>query len=39
MADEDYEKAANEFMDSRWSEQVGRRALTVTEMIRKGGYV
>jgi lysozyme len=39
MADEDYEQAANEFMDSRWSEQVGRRAVTVTEMIRKGGYV
>jgi GH24 family phage-related lysozyme (muramidase) len=39
MADEDYEQAANEFMDSRWSEQVGRRAFTVTEMIRKGGYV
>ena len=36
MADEDYEKAANEFMDSRWSEQVGRRAYTVTQMIRKG---
>ena len=39
MADEDYEKAANEFMDSRWSEQVGRRAYTVTQMIRKGSYV
>ena len=39
MANEDYEKAANEFMDSRWSEQVGRRAYTVTQMIRKGSYV
>ncbi len=39
MADEDYEKAGNEFMDSRWSEQVGRRAYTVTQMIRKGSYV
>jgi len=39
MSEEDYEKAANEFMDSRWSEQVGRRSYTVTQMIRKGSYV
>ena len=38
MAAKDYEKAADEFMDSRWSQQVGQRAVTVTEMIRTGEY-
>ena len=33
-----YEIAANEFMDSRWSQQVGNRAVEVTEMIRTGEY-
>tara|TARA_R100000808_G_scaffold11917_1_gene30134 strand:+ start:1522 stop:1953 length:432 start_codon:yes stop_codon:yes gene_type:complete len=33
-----YELAANEFMDSRWSQQVGQRAVEVTEMIRTGEY-
>ena len=36
MAEEDYETAANEFMDSKWSSQVGRRAYEVTQMIRTG---
>ena len=38
MASKDYDKAADEFMDSRWSQQVGQRAITVTEMIRTGEY-
>ena len=33
-----YEIAANEFMDSRWSQQVGNRAVEGTEMIRTGEY-
>ena len=33
-----YEIAANEFMDSRWSQQVGDRAVEVTDMIRSGEY-
>ncbi len=38
MAHGQYEIAANEFMDSRWSQQVGNRAVEVTEMIRTGEY-
>ena len=38
MAAKDYDKAADEFMDSRWSQQVGQRAVTITEMIRTGEY-
>ncbi len=38
MASGSYDLAANEFMDSRWSEQVGQRAVEVTEMIRTGQY-
>ena len=38
MAKKQYEEAANEFMDSRWSQQVGNRALEVTSMIRSGEY-
>ena len=34
----DYEMSANEFMDSRWADQVGYRAYEVTEMIRTGVY-
>ena len=34
----DYEMSANEFMDSRWANQVGYRAYEVTEMIRTGVY-
>lgn len=33
-----YEKAADEFLDSRWAKQVGQRALDVTHMIRTGEY-
>tara|TARA_Y100000114_G_scaffold44258_1_gene39858 strand:- start:1305 stop:1727 length:423 start_codon:yes stop_codon:yes gene_type:complete len=34
----DYEKAAEEFLDSRWAVQVGNRALDVAHMIRTGEY-
>ena len=38
MSREQFDIAADEFMDSKWSEQVGSRALEVTEMIRTGEY-
>jgi lysozyme len=38
MARGDWRAAADEFMDSRWSKQVGNRAKTLTEMIRTGKY-
>ena len=38
MAVGDYEKAADEFLDSRWAKQVGRRSLDVAHMIRTGEY-
>ena len=38
MSTEDFDRGADEFMDSRWSEQVGNRATEVTEMIRTGEY-
>lgn len=36
MAAGDYEEAADEFLDSKWSGQVGHRATELTEMLRKG---
>ena len=38
MSREQFDIAADEFMDSRWSQQVGNRAVEVTEMIRTGEY-
>ena len=38
MSREQFDIAADEFMDSRWSQQVGNRAIEVTEMIRTGEY-
>tara|TARA_R110001599_G_scaffold352053_1_gene585763 strand:+ start:263 stop:685 length:423 start_codon:yes stop_codon:yes gene_type:complete len=38
MAKGDWRAAADEFMDSRWSKQVGNRAKTLTGMIRTGEY-
>lgn len=35
----DWDKAANEMLDSRWSQQVGNRALELAKMIRTGAYV
>tara|TARA_R110002124_G_scaffold65862_6_gene180005 strand:+ start:801 stop:1220 length:420 start_codon:yes stop_codon:yes gene_type:complete len=34
----DYDRAADEFLDSRWANQVGARAITITDMIRTGDY-
>lgn len=38
MGRRDYDKAADEFLDSKWARQVGNRAIEVTDMIRKGYY-
>lgn len=38
MARDDFEEAADEFLDSRWATQVGDRATDVTNMIRTGRY-
>ena len=38
MSREQFDIAADKFMDSRWSQQVGNRAVEVTEMIRTGEY-
>ena len=38
MSREQFDIAADEFMDSRWSQQVGNRAVEVTEIIRTGDY-
>ena len=38
MSREQFDIAADEFMDSKWAQQVGTRAIRVTEMIRDGEY-
>ena len=38
MAENDFDEAADQFMDSRWSSQVGQRAVEVPEQIRTGEY-
>ena len=38
MSREQFDIAADEFMDSKWAQQVGNRAVRVTEMIRTGEY-
>lgn len=38
MAEGRYQEAADEFLDSRWAQQVGNRADEVTDMIRTGRY-
>ena len=38
MEDKQYDKAADEFMDSKWARQVGSRATEVTDMIRYNTY-
>lgn len=37
-SESDWERAADEFLDSRWATQVGNRAIEITEMIRTGEY-
>tara|TARA_R100001244_G_scaffold38310_1_gene34722 strand:+ start:167 stop:589 length:423 start_codon:yes stop_codon:yes gene_type:complete len=38
MSEGDWDNAADQFMDSRWSDQVGIRAKNLTNMIRSGAY-
>jgi len=38
MSEGDYDTAADEFLNSRWAEQVKGRAPELAEMIRKGEY-
>jgi len=38
MANEKFEEAAAHFLDSRWANQVGNRAIEVTDMIRSGQW-
>ena len=38
MAEGDWSEAADQFMDSRWSGQVGNRAKELTKRIRTGQY-
>ena len=38
MANENFVEAAAQFLDSRWSKQVGNRAIEVTDMIRSGQW-
>ena len=38
MADANYDRAAMEFLDSKWARQVGKRADDVAHMIRTGTY-
>jgi len=38
IQDEDWEKAANEMLDSKWAKQVGQRAIRLSQMMRKGEW-
>jgi lysozyme len=38
MGNQQYDEAANQFLDSRWAKQVGNRAIELAEMIRTGEY-
>ena len=38
MAESDWEEASEQFLDSRWADQVGNRATELAEMIRTGEY-
>ena len=38
MKEGDYNLAADEFLDSKWADQVGYRALEISDMIRTGRY-
>jgi lysozyme len=38
METDDFEEAADEFLDSKWAQQVGSRAMDVTYLIRFGKY-
>ena len=38
MANEKFDLAADEFLNSKWATQVGNRAIEVTDMIRSGQW-
>jgi|TARA_R110001606_G_scaffold160168_1_gene304039 lysozyme len=38
MAARAWEESADEFLDSRWSTQVGQRAVELTDLLRTGKY-
>lgn len=38
MSQRKYTEAADEFLDSRWAKQVGKRAIEVAQMIRTNKY-
>ena len=38
MAESDWEEASEQFLDSRWADQVGNRSTELAEMIRTGEY-
>ena len=38
IQDENWEKAANEMLDSKWAKQVGQRAIRLSQMMRKGEW-
>ena len=35
---EEWEKASNEMLDSKWAKQVGQRAIRLSQMMRKGEW-
>ena len=38
IQNEEWEKAANEMVDSKWAKQVGQRAIRLSQMMRKGEW-
>jgi lysozyme len=38
MAEGEWKEASEQFLDSRWAQQVGNRAIELAEMIRTGEY-
>jgi len=38
IQDKDFEKAANEMLESKWAKQVGQRAIRLSQMMRKGEW-
>ena len=38
IQNEEWEKAANEMLDSKWAKQVGQRAIRLSQMMRKGEW-
>ncbi len=38
IQNEEWEKASNEMLDSKWAKQVGQRAIRLSQMMRKGEW-